>query len=94
LTLQWIYATGRAALVSDRLPEHIRRAVLLLLARVPLVAILSIAIACFNRALGLRIWLLVAVLGTIIWGRRRLVHEGNRASELGRVAEAQAVVRL
>ena len=94
LTLQWIYATGRAALVSDRLPEHIRRAVLLLLARVPLVAILSIAVACFNRAMGLRIWLLVAVLGAIIWGRRRLVHEGAKASSLGRDAEAQAVIRL
>ena len=94
LTLQWIYATGRAALVSDSMPEHIRRAVLLLLARVPLVAVLSIAIAYFNRSLGLRIWLLVAVLGAIIWGRRRLVHEANRASELGRDAEAQVVVRL
>ncbi|HYI94136.1 MAG TPA: TMEM175 family protein [Bryobacteraceae bacterium] len=84
LTLQWIYATGRAALVSHRLSEHVRRAVLLLLARVPLVAVLSIAIAYFNRSLGLRIWLLVAVLGAIIWGRRRLFHD----------AKAQAVVRL
>lgn len=88
LTMQWIYASGPAALVCDDLPDHIRQGVLMLLARVPMVAMLSIALVYFNRSLGLWIWLLVAVMGAIIRGKQRLVNEGNGERPRGDTAPA------
>lgn len=60
---------GLAGLTSEEIDSNGRRHVTLLLARVPAVALLSMALAFVHRSLGLWVWLLIGVLGTLIRAR-------------------------
>lgn len=77
MLVQWRYASGSAGLTSEEIDSNGRRQVTLLLARVPVVALLSMALAFVHRSLGLWVWLLIGVLGALIRARHNRRHFGT-----------------
>jgi len=71
----WLYASRGGRLTGPHItPDHARFA-LFLLARIPVVAVLSMLLAVVHSQLGLYSWLLVTVLGVILRRRSQPVAE-------------------
>jgi uncharacterized membrane protein len=70
---QWLYASHHGRLSAPHVTPAHARLVLLLLARIPVVASLSMLLAVVHSQLALYSWLLVTVLGVILRRRARPV---------------------
>lgn len=62
----WIYAVRYGQLCSPEVDTHTSKVVTMLIARIPLVAVVSIILAYVHRSLALWIWLLMTLLGILI----------------------------
>ena len=68
----WLYATHRGRLIAEDLTREHRRFTLLLMARVPVVALISILLAPLHPRLALYSWGLVTVFGVVFRHHHRL----------------------
>ena len=82
----WVYACRGERLISPEIDERTERLITTLAARIPVVAVISIALAFVHRSLALWAWFLVAICGAVVRYRNRSIvpraEQGAEAQDL------------
>jgi uncharacterized membrane protein len=71
LLLEWVYAAHQGQLTRPEIDPQTRRRITTLAARVPIVALISIALAHVHRSVALWCWGLVPLYGAVVRYRTR-----------------------
>jgi uncharacterized membrane protein len=76
LMYMWVYACRGERLISPEIDERTEKVITILAARVPVVSLISIALAFVHRSLALWSWLLVLASGAVVRYRHRSTVRG------------------